>query len=276
MSAPGVGAGIDHVELGVEDLERSRAFYGGLLGLTEVAPVARPAGRPTAWFDAGGSRLALVEVGNRADPGGWADDDLQRGVRHVGLKVGDVDAQVRRLQEAGTRVLSTPADVLGGVRIAFFLDPDGARLEYVQGVLDYQRVGAPDLVAAEAAARPAPTAGPRFDHVGLTVADLDATLDLYCGTLGYRVVGDIRHVDDDRGFLMTYLSTGRGVLEVFSFDVPTRPGPTPAPDRSGVRAVGLALPPALVGVLPPQDPDGVALAGVPVDLEGRAAPGAAR
>lgn len=267
-SSAATGPGIHHVELGVRDLERSRAFYTGLLGLTEIAPVGPPPERPTAWFAAGDSRFAVVEVGERADPGSWANDDLQRGVRHVGLKVGDVDAQVGRLEKAGAHVLSAPADVLGGVRIAFFLDPDGTRLEYVQGSLDYQRVDHPELVAAEAAAEPARTDGPRFDHVGLTVSDLGATLDLYCGTLGYQVLGDIRHVDDERGFLMTYLATGRGVLEVFSFDVPTRRGPVTTPDRSGVRSLGLALSSPLAAALPPQDPDGVALTPVCLDEDG--------
>lgn len=267
MTAPGV----HHVELGARSLERSRDFYTGLLGLPEVpAPVAS-ADRPTAWFAAEGALLRVVELGDAATTGEWADDDLQAGMRHVGLKIGDVDAGMRRLEAAGVEVLSAPADVLGGVRIAFFLDPDGSRLEYVQGSLDYQAVRSPALAAAERAAAPAPSDGPRFDHVGLTVADLDAALDHYCGTLGYQVIGDIRHVDDARGFLMTYLQAGGGVLEVFSFDVATRPAPAVSPTDLGLRGVGLAVP-AGGAASPPgwraaPDPDGVRLTLVPLGAD---------
>jgi len=275
--------GINHVELGARSLERSRDFYSGLLGLPEVPPPGPPTGRPTAWFAAGGALLEVVELGDDATTGTWADDDLQAGMRHVGLKTGDVDAGIRRLEAAGVEVLSAPADVLGGVRIAFFLDPDGSRLEYVQGSLDYQSVRSPALAAAERAAAPRSSDGPRFDHVGMTVADLSAALDFYCGTLGYSVIGDIRHVDDARGFLMTYLQAGGGVLEVFSFDVPTSPAPVVGPSDRGLRGLGLAVAvggPALLGLTsaaePPDwrtgsDPDGVGLTLVPLatdDVEG--------
>lgn len=264
MTVPGV----HHVELGARSLERSRDFYTGLLGFPEVAAPVPSDDRPAAWFAAQGALLRVVELGDAATTGEWADDDLQTGMRHVGLKIGDVDAGVRRLEAAGVEVLSAPADVLGGVRIAFFLDPDGSRLEYVQGSLDYQSVRSPALAAAERAAAPGPTAGPRFDHVGLTVSDLDAALDHYCGTLGYPVIGDIRHVDDARGFLMTYLQAGAGVLEVFSFDVPTSPAPVVGPTDLGLRGLGLVVPsgeatsPAGGGVGP--DRDGVQLTLVPL------------
>jgi catechol 2,3-dioxygenase-like lactoylglutathione lyase family enzyme len=178
-------------------------------------------GPETRCFAAGGVRLLVTEVGPGADLGGWVDDDLQGGIRHFGMKVGDIDARVRGLAAAGVTVLSPPADVLGGVRIAFFLDPDGARLEFVQGNLTYQHVSAPDLAAAEAATRVAPGERPRFDHVAITVEDLPAALR----ELDHEVIGEIRHHDDPRGFLMTYLRAGPAVLEVFSFDAPVRPRP---------------------------------------------------
>jgi catechol 2,3-dioxygenase-like lactoylglutathione lyase family enzyme len=202
------------VRLGSRDLDRSAAFYVDLLGFDEVASAPG-----TRCFASGAARILVTEVGPGGDLGGWVDDDLQGGIRHFGMKVGDVDARIRDLAAAGVTVLSPPADVLGGVRIAFFLDPDGARLEFVQGSLDYQHVYAPDLAAAEALV--APGERPRFDHVAVTVEDLPAALDRF----PFRVIGEIRHHGDPRGFLMTYLQAGAAVLEVFSFDVPVRPRP---------------------------------------------------
>jgi len=195
--------GLRTVRLGVRDLDRSTHFYRDLLGLAD-------------------GLVELTEVGPDSTIGGWVNDDLQGGIRHMGMKVADVDEQIRRLESAGVTVLSPPMDVLGDVRIAFFLDPDGARLEFIQGDLNYQVVHSP-----EAAADLAPHDGPRFDHVAVTVADLSSTLRFYCDGLGFEPIGQIRHHDDRRGFLMTYLRAGPAVLEVFSFDVPTAANPIP-------------------------------------------------
>lgn len=246
-----MSAGIQYLELGAADLDRSRDFYAGLLGLTEVERPGTGSER-ACWFDAGPAlvKVVLVEDG---DPGQWRDDDLQGGLRHAGFKTADVDGLVARLEAAGTRVTAPPCDVLGDVRIAFFLDPDGARLELVQGSLAYQSVGSPRLVDAEAAGLPEPGIPPRFDHVGVTVTDLDAT-SRFWQAAGYERIGDIRHHDDPRGFLMTYLGAGGSVLEVFSFDVATTPPPPWAGNRLGLRGVGAAVPggaaagPALAGL----------------------------
>jgi catechol 2,3-dioxygenase-like lactoylglutathione lyase family enzyme len=213
---------VHHVELGCRDLERSTAFYRDLLGFAE-SPA--PDGR---CLRSGDMLIRLIQAGPRATDGGWVNDDRQRGLRHFGMKVRDIDTRIERLRAAGVRVLSPPADVLGGVRIAFFLDPDGARLEFIQGTLAYQQVSAPDLAEAEAAADAMAPDEPRFDHVAVTVTNLAGALRSWRNARGYRVIGAIRHHADRRGFLMTYLQAGPAVLEVFSFDVPTYAGPPPA------------------------------------------------
>jgi catechol 2,3-dioxygenase-like lactoylglutathione lyase family enzyme len=185
-------------------------------------------------------------------------------MRHVGMKVGDVDRQISRLQAAGVTVLSAPSDVLGDVRIAFFLDPDGARLEFIQGNLSYQQISSQHLATAEAATRLAPDDGPRFDHVALTVSDLPAALRFWRDQMGFEIIGEIRHHDDPRGFLMTYLQAGPAVLEVFSFDVPVSAHHLPTEGESllGFRGIGLGVDkPAPAGrrLLAP--------GGVPVTLE---------
>jgi len=233
-------SGIHHLELGSRDLERSRDFYRGLLGFDEVeVDEPRRDGESTCWFAAGPALLKVVLVGEKGDPGEWLNDDLQVGLRHAGFKVGDIDVQMRRLEAAGVEVLSPPRDVLGDVRIAFFLDPDGARLEFVQGNLRYEHIDSPALVQAEADRSLAPRDGARFDHVGITVGDLGRALDLWCGRFGYEVIGDIRHHGDDRGFLMTYLAAGGSVLEVFSFGVPTLAPPAIEARQLGLRGIGV-------------------------------------
>jgi catechol 2,3-dioxygenase-like lactoylglutathione lyase family enzyme len=249
--------GLHRVEIGCLDLDRSVDFYQGLLGFRDI-----PGSTHSRLLTRGTVLLELVEVGPGANQGGWVNDDLQGGIRHLGLKVADVDREIRRLEQAGVTVLSQPMDVLGDVRIAFFLDPDGARLEFIQGNLTYERVSSPILAAAEAQQRPGD--GPRFDHVAVTVSDLPAALAFWKDRFGFEVIGDIRHHGDPRGFLMTYLQAGQAVLEVFSFDVPIVPNDLSAAgaDVLGPRSVGLSLPgaPDLQSLVAPD--------GVPVLLNG--------
>ncbi|MEV5966302.1 VOC family protein [Kribbella sp. NPDC051952] len=233
--------GLRRIEIGCRDLDRSLDFYQRLLGFQLLPDAPRPAGR-SRLLSHGTVVLELVEVGADGNQGGWVNDDLQGGIRHLGMKVAGVDRQIKRLEDAGVTVLSQPLDVLGDVRIAFFLDPDGARLEFIQGNLGYQQISSPELAAAEAAQ----VAGdePRFDHVAVTVADLPAALGFWRDRFGFEVIGEIRHHGDPGGFLMTYLQAGPAVLEVFSFDVPIVPNDlsTSGPAVLGPRRLVLDAP----------------------------------
>ena len=180
--------GIRHVEIGVADLARSLDFYRDLLDLTPMDTSGEGPG--VAWLSAGSVLLKLVETGD-GDLGGWVNDDLQRGIRHIGFKVGDVDLRAERVRDAGVPFTLPPLDAVGGVRIAFFQDPDGTHLEITDNYLRYHRVASPELAERErlaALSRPR-TAPPVFDHVAVTSADLDAALAFYRDTLGYEVIG---------------------------------------------------------------------------------------
>jgi catechol 2,3-dioxygenase-like lactoylglutathione lyase family enzyme len=228
---------IRFVTLNVSDLDRSLDFYTRLLDLTRV-PAPGTDGRE-AWISAGPTVLRLHEVPDGRAPG-WVGDDLQKGFRHIGLKVVDLDARVARLHDEGVRFHLEPLDAAGGVRIAFFYDPDGVLLEFIQGDLQYDVVGDEALVAAERAL-PVP-ATPRFDHVAVTVDGLQDTIDQYAAA-GFGVAGRLFQPQDPRGFEITYLHAGGTVLEVFTYAVPKQDSPwRPDADLLGFRAVGLTDP----------------------------------
>lgn len=180
----------------VADLERARRWYADVLGTRDP-------------------RIELV-AGACERP---ADDDLVEGVRHVGFKVHDVDATAERLAGHGVEFTIGPLTAVGDVRLAFFHDPDGTLLEIVSGALQYHETPSPELAAEEAASLPAAGDPARFDHVAVTVGDVDAAV----AEVGLPVIGRLYH-RDERGFTITYLQAGDAVLELFSFDVPTRPG----------------------------------------------------
>ncbi|GAA3889918.1 VOC family protein [Streptomyces sedi] len=251
-------SGMAYVEIGVSDAARSLDFYRGQLGLRPAESTPEPPTPGVHWLDAGGALVKLVVgEGEGGDPlGGWIRDDLQRGMRHFGMKVGDVYRRAERLKAAGVPFTLEPLRAVGDVNIAFFTDPDGTLLEIIDGHLTYHEVTTPDLVERErrlAEAR-SPEAEPVFDHVALTSGDLEASLAYYRDRLGYPVIGRLVHEGDRRGFVIDYLQAGDAVLEVFTFTAETAPAPDPARDRLGLRAVGLAGDPGR-----DVDPDGVPL-----------------
>jgi catechol 2,3-dioxygenase-like lactoylglutathione lyase family enzyme len=115
-------AGLDHVQVaappGCED--DARRFYGGLLGLAEIAKPPALAARGGAWFGLGAQQLH-VGVEREFAPARKA---------HPALRVADEEALralATRLAESGAPVVWD--DELPGVPRFYTEDPFGNRLE---------------------------------------------------------------------------------------------------------------------------------------------------
>jgi catechol 2,3-dioxygenase-like lactoylglutathione lyase family enzyme len=122
---------LQHCGLIVADLERSRAFYGGALGLEEVP---RPpnfvfAG---AWFQIGDDQLHLLVEGDTTgsaggpEPGPSVRDGL---ATHIALEVDDLDAACARLDEHDVSLIGGPMPRGDGYDQIFVRDPDGYVIE---------------------------------------------------------------------------------------------------------------------------------------------------
>lgn len=210
------------VAVSVSDLERSLAFYRDLLGFSVVGQSADAGGVTTTLLDVGGGHLLqLLTTGAPARASGWLPDDLQTGLRHIGFKCRDVDGTTARLKAAGVPFTLDPLDATGGVRIAFFMDPDGTLLEIIQGALEYHADG-PAVNALPHAVPDGDTL--LFDHVAISISSLDEALAFYRDRLGFPIIGQL-FLKDARGFTITYIKAGSAVLELFSFDVPMQANP---------------------------------------------------
>jgi len=214
-----------HVTVSVSDVKHSLPFYRDLMGFPSLGRLyyRNQVGLVIDFLDIGnGHILEVFSFDAPTKPSEWIPDDLQTGLRHVGFKVKDVDATAERLMQAGVPFTMKPMDAVGGVRIAFFKDPDGTLLELVQGSLEYHRKGSVSATPASVE----PTVGGMgeliFDHLTLTVSDLDEALRFYRDLLGFPVLGQL-FFKDTRGFTITYLQAGSAVLELFSFSKPTIP-----------------------------------------------------
>jgi catechol 2,3-dioxygenase len=119
---------LGHVVLYVSDLERSAAFYGDLLGWRRVSPEGLQF--PAAAFSSGRTHheLLLIEVGDDAAP---LPEGRRLGLYHIGLKIGDSDAELRealtRLRESGTPVVGMSDHTVS--HSLYVLDPDGNEVE---------------------------------------------------------------------------------------------------------------------------------------------------
>lgn len=114
--------GLDHVQLAAPPGAEAvlRAFYTGVLGMTEIPKPPALAARGGCWFQAGTAQLHLgVETGFR--PARKA---------HPGLRVTGIDAYAARLEAHGTPV--TWNDDLPGHRRFHCADPVGNRLEFLE------------------------------------------------------------------------------------------------------------------------------------------------
>jgi catechol 2,3-dioxygenase-like lactoylglutathione lyase family enzyme len=139
---------LTHMGLCVSDLERSLRFYCGVLGCEEVGRMDLQGGMVdtlngiegtkvrTVYLERDGWRLELMQY----DAPGFEGPDTPRpmnqlGLTHLSFRVDDLDAVCAALEAAGGRLL--PETRIGEpgapMRVIMATDPDGMRLELIQG-----------------------------------------------------------------------------------------------------------------------------------------------
>jgi catechol 2,3-dioxygenase-like lactoylglutathione lyase family enzyme len=127
---------VNVVTLGVDDLERSLAFYRDGLGLptrgiiaTEYAGTdTEPAGAVVFFELQGGLILALYprkELAKDARVSAAAASPLEFSLGYLAESRQEVDALLARAQAAGARIPEPPHDRPWGIYSGYFQDPDG-------------------------------------------------------------------------------------------------------------------------------------------------------
>ncbi|ABC81881.1 Glyoxalase I [Anaeromyxobacter dehalogenans 2CP-C] len=118
--------------LRVGDLERSLAFYTGVLGMTLLRRQEYPDGRFTLAFVGYGpeSEQTVIELTHNWDTPRY---DLGTGFGHVALEVPDAYAACAEIKARGGRVVREAGPMKHGTTvIAFVEDPDGYKIELIQ------------------------------------------------------------------------------------------------------------------------------------------------
>ena len=123
-----------HTMLRVFDLDRSTAFYVGLLGMRELRRREVPDGRYTLVFMGYASNAegqAEIELTYNWDQKG--PYELGSAFGHLAVGVPDVAAACTQVRDGGGRVVREAGPVkFGTTVIAFVEDPDGYKIELIE------------------------------------------------------------------------------------------------------------------------------------------------
>jgi lactoylglutathione lyase len=121
-----------HTMIRVGDLEKSLAFYTGVLGMTLLRRHEYPEGRFTLAFLGYGpeSESAALELTHNWDTEAY---DLGSGFGHVAIEVPDAYAACADIKRRGGSVVREAGPMKHGTSvIAFVQDPDGYKIELIQ------------------------------------------------------------------------------------------------------------------------------------------------
>ena len=122
--------GVHHVAIIASDYARSRRFYTEVLGLRVVNEVFRTE-RQSHKLDLELPDGSQVELFSFPQPPARPSYPEACGLRHLALRVADVQASVAGLVAHGMAVELVGVDPFTGALYTFFADPDGLPIELV-------------------------------------------------------------------------------------------------------------------------------------------------
>ncbi|HZO27474.1 MAG TPA: VOC family protein [Chloroflexota bacterium] len=137
-NSPGVTNGgaaigqLDHVALGVHDLDERIAFYTVTLGmkLGRIGKHVKTGGRIAMIADSNGFKLELIELPND-----------EPGFQHLAYRVEDVEAAHASLVEQGCKTIRGPHEIGAAKAVtALVEDPSGTQIQVIKYAPD-----SPDL-----------------------------------------------------------------------------------------------------------------------------------
>ncbi|MDG5473663.1 VOC family protein [Jeotgalibacillus sp. ET6] len=118
--------GIHHVSLLVKDIERSKEFYGEVLGFTESSE--RPAfDFPGAWYQVGATQIHLIVHEDGKTLRGTTEIDSRDG--HFAIRVSNIEEFLKRMNEKGVALLDKRTNKTEWHQV-FIADPDGNIIEF--------------------------------------------------------------------------------------------------------------------------------------------------
>jgi catechol 2,3-dioxygenase-like lactoylglutathione lyase family enzyme len=220
------------VVMTVSDMQRSVAFYSGVLAFQKVSDTERSGRGIEDLYGVVGARVHVVgmTLGNesielqefenaseRAVPADARSNDLS--FQHIAIIVSDMDAAYRLLRQKRVEHVSSYPQTLpawnqnaAGIKAFYFKDPDGHPLEILQFP--------PDKGEAKWH-KPTDQVFLGIDHTAIVVSNTDRSLAFYRDLLGMRVAGESENYGDEQEHLNNVFGAH---LRITSLRSPAGPG----------------------------------------------------
>ncbi len=102
-------------------------FIDSLLGLTDVRVTTSKLAGPD------GNQVELLSFSSHVDKSSWAGTPYSTGLTHIAFTVDDIDAEYKRLTEAGVEFIALPQISPDGfAKVAYASGPEKLLLEFVE------------------------------------------------------------------------------------------------------------------------------------------------
>ncbi len=126
---------VDHPAIACFDVKKQIDWYCQSLCMRVIATNGQDPPSVVVGYGQTTRDGAMIELMPLKEPGPRADTyaRFQPGIRHVALRVTDLDAAIARLREIDVVfTMSEPAEAVGGGRTVLFRDPEGNELQIIQ------------------------------------------------------------------------------------------------------------------------------------------------
>ena len=124
---------INHIHLKAPDPRKTAEWYTKAFNFKIVSDETRVFGdRFIRCTSEDGGMAVNISGARTSETLGAGDASAHHGLEHFGFDTEDIEADIRRLQGLGARLLEGPIQNPNGPRIAFLKAPDDVRVELVE------------------------------------------------------------------------------------------------------------------------------------------------
>ncbi|EJF54395.1 methylmalonyl-CoA epimerase [Saprospira grandis] len=131
---------LEHIGIAVKDLAASNELFASLLGRAHYKIEAvESEGVSTSFFMAGESKIELLEASREDSPIAKFIEKRGEGIHHLAFEVEDIEAEMKRLQAEGYRLLNETPKRGADNKLICFLHPkssNGVLVELCQSIKD--------------------------------------------------------------------------------------------------------------------------------------------
>ena len=122
----------NHVHLKAADPEKTANWYVEAFGFTIVNDSVRVYGDRFIRCQTADGVVVNISGARTDEQMASGNANAHWGLEHFGIEVGDMEAEISRLESLGAKLLEGPIDAQSGLRIAFIQAPDDVRIELLQ------------------------------------------------------------------------------------------------------------------------------------------------